>query len=76
MTALRTLFVVLTTLLFGVGPAVDVAAASRDPAVCQSVKQQIREIQAKMRNGYTAAQGIRYEERLRKLKEKRYRVCR
>jgi hypothetical protein len=29
-----------------------------------------------MRNGYSAAQGIRYDERLRELKEKRYQLCR
>lgn len=47
-----------------------------DKAACEKVKLQIRSIQAKMRNGYNAAQGIRFEERLRKLKEKRYRLCR
>ena len=47
-----------------------------DKAKCEKIKQQIRAIEAKMRNGYSAAQGIRYEERLRALKEKRYKVCR
>ena len=47
-----------------------------DEAACKKVKQQIRSIQAKMRNGYSAAQGIRYDERLRELKEKRYKLCR
>lgn len=47
-----------------------------DKAACEKVKQQIRAIQAKMRNGYSAAQGIRYDERLRALKEKRYELCR
>ena len=50
--------------------------APRDKDECEKVKNQIRTVQAKMRNGYTAAQGIRYEERLRRLKEKRYKVCR
>lgn len=50
--------------------------AANDRAACEKVKQQIREIEARMRNGYTAAQGIRLEARLRKLKEKRYRLCR
>jgi hypothetical protein len=36
----------------------------------------IRVIEAKMRDGYTAAQGIRYEARLRELKGKRYQLCR
>lgn len=47
-----------------------------DKAACEKVKQQIRSIQAKMRNGYSAAQGIRLDERMRKLKEKRYKLCR
>ena len=47
-----------------------------DKAACERVKIQIRAIEAKMRNGYSAAQGIRYDERLRQLKAKRYRLCR
>ena len=43
---------------------------------CETVKKQIRSIEAKMRNGYSAAQGIRYDERLRELKKKRYKLCR
>ena len=50
--------------------------ARDDEAACEKVKQQIRSIQTKMRNGYSAAQGIRYDERLRELKEKRYKLCR
>jgi hypothetical protein len=52
------------------------ANARDDEAACEKVKQQIRSIQTKMRNGYSAAQGIRYDERLRELKEKRYKLCR
>ena len=52
------------------------AGPNDDAAACDKVKQQIRSIQAKMRNGYSASQGIRYEDRLRELKEKRYRLCR
>ena len=43
---------------------------------CEEVKAEIREIEARMRAGYSAAQGIRYEERLRELKDCRYRLCR
>lgn len=43
---------------------------------CEEVKAEIREIEARMRSGYTAAQGIRFEERLRELKDCRYRLCR
>lgn len=56
--------------------ATPVTADPVDRKECEKVKQQIRELQAKMRNGYTAAQGIRYDERMRKLKDKRYKVCR
>ena len=52
------------------------ATPQYDNAECQKVKQQIRAIEARMRNGYSAAQGIRYDERLRELKKKRYKVCR
>ena len=52
------------------------AAPPDDKEQCKKIKQQIRAIEARMRNGYSAAQGIRYEERLRELKEKRYKICR
>jgi hypothetical protein len=52
------------------------ATPKSDREACEEVKQQIREIESRMRNGYSAAQGIRYAERLRKLKEKRYKLCR
>jgi len=52
------------------------ATADKDREACKKVKQQIREIEARMRSGYSAAQGIRLEERLRKLKDKRYKLCR
>ena len=52
------------------------ASTNKDKQACEKVKQQIRAIEAKMRRGYTAAQGIRYEERLRNLKDKRYKLCR
>ncbi len=52
------------------------AASKCDKQACQGVKADIREIQAKMRSGYTVAQGNRYEARLRKLRGKRSRICR
>jgi hypothetical protein len=53
------------------------ASAKRtcDKDECHKVKTAIRAIEARMRNGYTAAQGIRFDERLRKLKDKRSDVC-
>ena len=52
-------------------------AGSRDKeAACAEVKQEIREIEARMRAGYTRAQGEKYEARLRKLKARRHKLCR
>ena len=65
------------TLLLLAWAALQAAAdTSDDEAACEKVKQKIRSIQSKMRNGYSAAQGIRLEDRLRELKEKRYQLCR
>lgn len=49
---------------------------ARDNQACAEVKEEIREIEAKMRSGYTRAQGEKYEARLRKLKSKRSKLCR
>jgi len=46
-----------------------------DKRACDEVKQAIREVEAKMRAGYTRAQGERYEARLRKLRRRRSKVC-
>lgn len=53
-----------------------IAASPCNKAACSEVRAQIREVEAKMRSGYTRAQGERYEARLRRLKNKRFRVCR
>lgn len=47
-----------------------------DKAECDTVKEKIRTIESRMRSGYTRAQGERYEEQLRELRSKRYKVCR
>jgi len=52
------------------------AGNGNDKAACEQVKKKIRAIEARMRDGYSASQGIRYEARLRALKEKRYKLCR
>ena len=52
-------------------------AKSRDEeAACAAVKEDIREIEARMRAGYTRAQGEKYEAKLRKLKARRRKLCR
>jgi hypothetical protein len=52
------------------------AASKCDKQACSKVKADIREVEAKMRSGYTVSQGNRYEARLRKLRDKRRRICR
>ena len=47
-----------------------------DKLACEEVKQQIREIESRMRAGYSRAQGERFEARLRKLKRRRSKLCR
>lgn len=52
------------------------ASGKVDKAACAEVKEKIRTMESRMRSGYTRAQGERYEERLRELKAKRYKLCR
>ncbi len=64
-------------LLLIISVLVPVHAGNKDDsAACEQVKKKIRVIESKMRNGYSASQGIRYEARLRELKEQRYTLCR
>jgi len=52
------------------------AGDKRKEAECAVVKEKIRNIESRMRAGYTRAQGERYNEKLRELKTKRYKLCR
>ena len=47
-----------------------------DEAACAAVKERIRNIESKMRAGYTRAQGERYEARLKEMRAKRHKLCR
>ena len=69
----KTIFMAVALIFIG-APAM--AASKCDKEACQAVKADIREIQAKMRSGYTVSQGNRYEARLRKLRDQRSRLCR
>ncbi|MEO1202929.1 MAG: hypothetical protein AAFX10_09485 [Pseudomonadota bacterium] len=51
------------------------ANGQKDAKACDEVKTRIRAIQDRMRSGYTASQGVKLDARLRRLKEKRRRVC-
>jgi hypothetical protein len=57
-------------------PAASAARANCDKVACNDVKEEIREIESRMRSGYSRAQGERYEAKLRKLKRKRKQLCR
>lgn len=52
------------------------AGSKQDEAACAEVKEKIRNIESRMRAGYTRAQGERYNEKLRELKAKRSKLCR
>ena len=49
---------------------------SNSKAKCDKVKQKIRSVESRMRQGYTRAQGERLSERLRELHAERAMVCR
>ena len=51
-------------------PAVDIRAC------CEQVKQRIERLCSKMRQGYSARQGIRMDEQMRRLKKSRRKYCR
>jgi hypothetical protein len=51
-------------------------AADRDEDECEKVKEKIRKVQAKMRRGYSAEQGVKLNAKLLDLREKRSKVCR
>jgi hypothetical protein len=57
-------------------PAAGSARSNCDKAACNEVKAEIRDIEARMRAGYSRAQGEKYEAKLRKLKRKRKDICR
>ena len=56
----------------------EIAAAQNDNSQekCEKTKQKITKIHSKMRQGYTASQGVRMDEELRRLKKLRSKYCR
>ena len=60
--------------LLSLAPQAD-AKTRCDKLACEELKQQIREIESRMRAGYSRAQGERFEARLRRLKRKRSKLC-
>lgn len=43
---------------------------------CEAVKEQIRKVQQRLRAGYSAAQGVKLNEKLLELRKKRAKLCR
>ena len=68
----------LTALLIAICLAVTAvpAADSRDKLECARIREKIREIESRMRAGYSNKQGEKYAEQLRKLRARRYQLCR
>ena len=56
---------------YGAPPAAPQQANAND-AACRNIDQQIEQVDARMRQGYTSQEGEWYRERLRRLKERRY----
>jgi len=73
-----------TTLLTKLGIAVgalvlasnSVAHQDRTKIECEKTRQKIAKIEAKMRQGYRAAQGVKMEDELRRLRKLRAKQCR
>ena len=71
----RWLSVAASAALLAIAMPSPAEAGRKDPEACADVKAKIREIQDRMRAGYSHSQGVRYEARLKKLRDKRRRVC-
>jgi F0F1-type ATP synthase membrane subunit b/b' len=70
----RVLLAFLLCLLFA-AKAVPSAMDERE-IKCAETREKIRRIESKMRQGYTAKQGIKMQDELRSLRELRKRICR
>lgn len=73
MTRIAILIMLVGCALPGMAPAAKDRCAQ---AQCQAVKAKIRDIQGRMRSGYTRAQGERYAAKLRELRARRATLCR
>jgi len=56
--------------------SVGAPAEDEKDAECAETKAKIRKIESRMRQGYTAKQGVKMEDELRRLRERRKRICR
>ncbi len=71
---MRVLLAFLLCLLY-VAAAVPAATDERETK-CAETREKIRRVESKMRQGYTAKQGIKMQDELRSLRELRKRICR
>ena len=71
---MRLVLVILT--LYFLSPEAGHAQNACPKAKCEETKQKIEKIQARMRQGYTRAQGERMEAELRSLRAIRSKRCR
>lgn len=71
---MRVLLAFLLCLVFAT-KAVPLATDERE-AKCAEAKEKIRKIESKMRQGYTAKQGVKMQDELRSLRERRKHLCR
>ncbi len=69
-------FILVVVLLCVLSPAASHAHNVCAKAKCEETKQKIEKIQAKMRQGYTRAQGEKMEAQLRSLRAIRSKRCR
>lgn len=75
----RCIRISLVTIALVLGTALlsgNVLADKKRDAYCRELAEKIRQIEARMREPYTAAQGVRLQARLRELKRERHRHCR
>jgi hypothetical protein len=70
---MRIIFAVIFVCL--IAPA-SLAHDQSDQTKCKKTEQQIRQVESKMRAGYTRAQGEKLQARLRKLRADRAKLCR
>lgn len=54
---------------------ITLAADKQEQTECAKIERQIRDIQAKMRRGYSARQGEKLNATLRELRARRAKVC-
>ncbi len=69
-------FILVVVLLCVLSPAISHAHNVCVKAKCEETRQKIKKVQAKMRQGYTRAQGEKMEAELRSLRAIRSQRCR